>query len=146
MYHVRICVIVRSRRQRLVDRVHRAHRRRCAHQVCIASRRSREMQDLRAAFPASPIVAYKYRIHCIRYFKASPLSRHLIAILRNFKRDLSPWNLYGGNYRMNKAAVPLYEIWIYGEIETEIVTKRAWYYGLNSRYSVNLIKVRCAFN
>lgn len=83
IYHVRICVIVRLRRQRLVDRVHRA-RRRCAFQVYIASRRSRERKARSTSgisyFPHCRL--HKYRMQCIRYFKVFPLSRHLIASLR----------------------------------------------------------------
>lgn len=73
MHHVRIRVIARLRRDSSDSCAHRV-RRRCAYNSgCIAPRRSRQKQDLRAVFP-TPIVAYKYRMQCIRYYKAFPIT------------------------------------------------------------------------
>lgn len=98
--------------------------RRCAYQVYIASRRSREVQDLRAAFPASPIVAYKYRIHCIRYFKAFPLSRHLIAILR-ISNAIYHCETCTRENLSDEQSCPRMKYEFTEKTETEIVIKRA---------------------
>jgi len=105
--------------------------RRCAYQVYIASRQSREVQDLRAAFPAFPIVAYKYRIHCIRYFKAFPLSRHLIAILR-ISNAIYHCETCTRENLSDEQSCPRMKYEFTEKTETEIVIKRAWYYRLNS--------------